>query len=562
MSGMNYFMKLFVKQYVYLLFLFISHFFAYSACASDVYLKIDNNEVGQGVLRQRGNECLVIVPAHVVENSFKIDATLSDRKKYSAELLELFPGDLGLLRLTNDDPSICRHVSWSSQANVDALLETEKRGELRTMMADGSIRITDVDIVSYDKYRNINVRPKNKEDAFSKGESGSPLYIDGQFSGVLLTVNNDIGNVIRQDAITNTLALFFRDTLQKSKQNSAQLNKARKETNSPPENSPSKIQEFSGNIAKSAMNVHVVKLEENSPVRLSFSATGDAEKYNVEIWDSARRVVYRNPAKHYSGLETFNIPFTPPRNDTYSLCIIGTEGEGKYSVKISSIASDSQLRAETNVIQVGGYAAEGMMAQGAVAEYRINLEQNSPVRLILSATGDQWKFNVEIYNSSGKSAYRNSSLTYSGTETFTIPFTPQKSGIYSLRIVGAEGEGRYSVKVKSIALDSQLRAESNVLHGGDDAVDGVIAQGAVAEYRINVEATKPIRLHFFATGDRGKYNVEILDSTGKAIYLDPYKRYSGTEEATIPFSTLKSDTYSLRILGIEGECKYSLAVEP
>ena len=549
-------MKKYFQSYKIFILFFVNIFFVPALFAADVYLKMDSNEFGQGIMRQRGQECLVIAPAHVVENALQIEMTTSDRAKYAAEILELLPGDISVLRIVNGDSTVCRHASWSSKTNLNGLLEIEKHGELRTMLADGSLRITDVDIVGYDKYRNINVRPGNRADALSKGESGSPLYIANQFSGILLSVKEDIGNVIRQDALANTLALFFKDSIQTSRQGAMPFDGAKKANSPSKENEPAIEMEFTGVIAKSAVAVHQMKLVENSPIRLNFLATGDSEKFNFEIWDSNRTVVLRNPSQHYSGAESFTIPFTPPKSDTYSLYIAGTGGEGKYKVKISSIAIDSQLRSEANVIQVGGKAAAGVIAQGAVAKYRVNLEKNSPVRLNFSATGEQGKYSVEILDSTGKAVYRNPSRNYSGTEAFTLAFTPPENDTYALHIIGTDGEGKYNVKISAIALDSQLRGETNIVQIGDAPVGGVIAQGAVAEYRIKVDANNPMRLNFFATGDLGKYNVEIVDSTGKSVYLDPYKRYSGTEIANIPFATSKSDMYSLRIIGIEGECRY------
>jgi hypothetical protein len=534
--------------------------FVQTSFSSDAYIKVDDNELGQGILRQRGFECLLITPAHVVENAFKVDVTVADKTKYSAEILELFPGDISVLRISSDESSMCRHASWSYTTHLNALLEKEKQGELRTMLADGSIRRTPVDIVGYDQYRNINVRSINKSDAILKGESGSLLYIAGQFSGMLLSVKDDIGNVIRQDALANTLALFFGDSDQAGKQSPPQLN--RKIIAKPPaqEKVLTDEPEFSGIIVQSAVAEYFIKLEENSPVRLKFSATGDKEKYNVEIWDSTRKVVYRDPGKNYSGTESVNIPFTPPRNDTYALHIIGTGGEGKYAVKIQTIAFDSQLRSPKNIIRIGDNAAEGILAHGAVAEYWIRLEENSPVRLIFPATGDNEKYNVEIWDSTRKAVYRDPDKHYSGTETANIPFTPPRNDIYALHIIGTEGEGKYAVKISSIALNSQLRGEANVIQVGGNNVEGVIAQGAVAEYRLELEAYNPIRLNFFATGDYGKYNVEIFDSTGNVVYRDPYKRYSGTEAAILPFTASKKDTYLVRLIGIEGECKYSLNI--
>ena len=493
-------MKKQFQSYIFCILFFVNIFFVPALFAADVYLKMDSNEFGQGIMRQRGQECLVITPAHVVENALQIEMTTSDRVKYAAEILEMFTGDISVLRIVNGDSTVCHHASWLNKTNLNGLLEIEKHGELRTMLADGSLRITDVDIVGYDKYRNINVRPRNRADALSKGESGSPLYISNQFSGILLSVKEDIGNVIRQDALANTLALFFKDSIQTSRQGAMPFDGAKKANSPSKENEPAIEMEFTGGIAQSAVTVHQVKLVENSPIRLSFLATGDSEKFTFEIWDSNRTVVLRNPSQLYSGKESFTVSFTPHKSDTYSLYITGTEGEGKYKVKISSIAFDSQLRSETNVIQVGGKAAAGVIAQGAVAQYRVNLEKNSPVRLNFLATGEQGKYTVEILDATGKAVYKNPSRSYSGTEAFTLAFTPPKNDTYALHIIGTDGEGKYNVKISAIALDSQLRGEINIVQIGDDPVEGVIAQGALAEYRIKVEANNPMRLNFFATG--------------------------------------------------------------
>jgi len=501
---------------------------------------------------------LIIAPSHVVENAFKIEVTTAEKLQYSAEVLESFPGDVSVLRVNNDEGLFCRQPNWFSKVNVNGLLEREKQGRLRTMLADGSIRLTDVDIVGYDKYRNINVRPQNREDAIGKGASGSPLYIAGQFAGILLSVRNDIGNVIRLDALANTLALFFGDTLPARTPAVVPVSSPKKADSDRPEKTMANEQEFSGTIAQSAVVSHTLKLEGNSPIRIQFSATGDGEKFSFEIWDSTRRVVLRNPSQQYSGSESFTIFFTPPRGDTYSFHLTGTKGEGRYRFATSSITSDAQLRGEANVLQLGGNASAGVIAQGAVAEYRMALEENSPVRLSFFATGDSGKYGIEIVNSTGKTVYRNPTRQYSGTEAFTLPFTPPASDTYALHIIGTEGEGKYKVQVGLLALDAQLRGEANVLQVGDPAVEGVVAPGAVAEYRLRVDANQPIQLNLSATGDQGTYKVEILDSTGKAVYFDPYKRYRGTDTVTIPFATLKSDLYMVRITGTEGECRYAL----
>lgn len=540
--------------------LLLQCFLVHSALASDVYIRVDDNEVGQGIMRQRGSGCLIVTPAHVVENALKIEITTADRAKYPAEILELFPGDISVIRFSGDDATVCRNASWSDATNLNLLLEVEKQGELRTMLGDGSIRITPVDIVAYDKYRNINVRPKNRTDAISKGESGSPLYIAGKLSGMLLSVKNDIGNVIRQDSLTNTLSLFFGETNQTGRQGTIPSNREKMAQSSAQEKVSANEQEFSGIIVQSAAAEHQIKLEENSPIRLSFSATEGQGRYSAELLDSTRRVLYRGTFKRYNATETVTVPCTAPKTDTYLLHITGIEGELKYSIKTAVIASDVQLRGAGNVLHVGGNAVTGILAQGAIAAYRIRLEANSPIRLVSSATGDQGKYKIEILDSTGKTVYQAPSKRYSGTETATVPFTALKNDTYALHLIGTEGEGKYAVKILPIASNAQLRGEANVLQIGGVAAEGVIAQGAIAEYRIKLEANSPIRLVFSATGDPGKHIVEILDSAGKIVYRDPYHLLGGKETAHIPFNVSKSDTYFLRIIGTEGEGRYSLNV--
>ena len=239
--------------------------------------------------------------------------------------------------------------------------------------------------------------------------------------------------------------------------------------------------------------------------------------------------------------------------------VVGVGGEGKYTFKIMPIALDSQLRSDANVIQVGGGAVDGIIAKGAIAEYRVNkLEENSPVRLNFVATGSDGEYTVEILDATRKAVYRNPQKRYSGTETVNLPFTPPKTGTYSLQIIGANGEGRYVVKILPIAFNSQLRDEANEIRIGGDAAEGVIARGAVAEYRLKLEANSPIHLNVSASEGEGTFNMEISDSTGNIIFRDPYRYFGMTENANIPLTVSKKDTYSLRIIGTEGEVNYTI----
>lgn len=530
--------------------------------ASDVYIKTDDNEFGQGIIRPRGSECMIITPLHVVDNAFKIEVTLADKRRYSAELVESFPGDVGVLRMLQSDSPACTRNRLLSDNQLDVLLDTEKQGELRTMLADGSIRIIPVNIVGYDKFRHVHVAPQDTSAVFSKGESGSPLYVAGHFAGMLLSVTNNVGTILRSDTLSQTVSLFFAEKPGEKQQATAAKKPVPVEDRTAKRQPAAPEHSFSGFIAKSAVVEHTVKLEGNSPVRLHFNPTGDKVTFNIEVLDSARRIVFQNKKNTLSGSDAIALPFTPPTTDHYSIFLIGTQGEGKYAFSIAPITSDGQLRNAANAVQVGGHPVQGILAFGAVAEYRVQLEGNSPVRLQLPATDDPLRYSVDIVDLKGKSVFRDTGKQYSTENPVAIPFTPPNTGSYLIRLKGTDGEGKYALQLVPITSNARLRGDLNVLELGQPAVEGVIAQGAVATYRIALQALRPVRFAFAGAEDAGsgQFSLEIVDASGVAVYVNPTRRYGGTDSFAIPFTAPKDSVYTLRILGIEGECRFSLAV--
>ena len=531
------------------------------ADASDVYLKVDENETGQGIFRQRNTECLLITPAHVVEDAFTLEATTADRSKYPAELIELFPGDISILRLKTDDHVACRQTIWPSREQLNALLGTEQQGELHSMLADGSIRKIPVEVIGYDKYRNINIRPVNQEDALSKGASGSPLYLAGQVAGMLLSITNGVGNVIRQDALANAIALFFDEGNQDGGEKPTALGADPAPGKSAPKiAAPHNDSSFTGTILTNVTKEHAISLTANSPIQITLAPTGDKVRYAVELIDSTNRVSCSRSLKSPLLDAEVSFPCTPLATDKYALRVTGTGGEGAYKIAFSPITSDAALRNDKNIISVDGDAQSETIVKNAVAEYKVKLYHNSPVRIVQSLHGDDYKYTTEISDSTGKIVFRNLCAPRPDQAPITTPFTPPTTDAYVLRVLGTEGAGQYSLALQSIAFDAQLRGEANLLKIGGSAASGVIAKDAVAEYRFDLDANVPVRFNFPATGDQGAYNVKVLDSTGSPVYSDPYKRIRGQETSFIPFTASKADQYTLRLIGTEGECRYAVSL--
>lgn len=527
-----------------------------AAPASDIFLKVDDNEFGQGILRPRNTECLIITPAHVVENGFAIEATTAEQIHAPAEIMELFPGDIAVLRLKSDSPVSCRRSSWPNHSTLNNLLGTEKEGELHTMLADGSMRKTPVEIVGFDKFRNIYIRPQTGEDALAKGFSGSPLFIGGQCAGMLLSVNNNgVGNVIRQDALANTLALFFEDS------GGGGTSVAVTKKVEPPPAAPQKPgeQQFSGQILTNVIKEHSLRLQENSPIRINLVPSGDRVKYAIELVDSTHRISCSH-ALGGSLEQEVSLPCTPQRSDEFTLRVIGTGGEGRYQVQIAPLVADTALRNDNNILQVDGEEQGGTIAKGAVAEYRVKLFANSPVRLVQAPTTEAYAYQIEIADPQGSIAFRGFSTAKS--DQTRQPFTPPKTDTYLLRVQGREGVGPYSIALQSIAFDAQLRGQANMLQLGGSAMRGIIAKGAVAEYRFALAAYTPAAFSFAATGDKGRFTAEIWDEQGTLVFRDPYRRFSGLENAQLPVTVSRAGNYTLRLLGVEGDTRYQCSLVP
>ncbi len=548
-----------VKQPLFLTLFFLAQVVSGPSHASDAYLKVDDNETGQGILRPRQNECLLITPSHVVENAFKIEVTTVDRSRRQAELVDVFPGDIAVVRLDKDTPVSCRGTLWPQHNRLTALLGTEKQGELHTMLADGSIRKTPVDVVGYDKYRHINVRPVNQDDTITKGMSGSTLYIGGQWAGMLVSVTDNIGNVLRQDALATALSLFFEDTESRGEPSPPEASAT---AQAPPQPPTAQEQELTGTVVLNSFQDHRVNLKENSPIRIHLLPTGDRVRYAIDVMDSTNRVSCRYSLGKPLGKEAVSFPCTPLKTDTFSFRVTGTEGEGRYKIRTTPIVTDAALRSEAHVLQIDGEEFSAVLVKNAIAEYKVRLYQNSPVRLNFSSLDENFQYTVELSDSSGKIVLRKQYRHGFDTQHVRLPFTPDKNDTYLLRVLGTGEEGKYTLTVQSIAFDAQLRGEANVLKIGDSGVSGAIAKDAVAEYRFELEEFVPVRLSFSATGDGGSYAVEIVDSRGTPVYRNPYKRIGGSETTVMPFTVAKTDTYTLRLVGAEGECGYSVAIAP
>lgn len=172
---------------------------------------VEANQSGRGILRQRGNECFVITPNHVVENASTILNIYGNKAaKSSCEFLQSAPYDLAILRVNDDVGQDCS--AWNLLKNYEQILNRNNTAFLEIREKSGSVRIVDVNIVEKDA-EYISIRPSIPEMYIVKGWSGSALFVyDGSskvYLGMLSDVDEGIGSVLRTDVMMLTLSTFF-----------------------------------------------------------------------------------------------------------------------------------------------------------------------------------------------------------------------------------------------------------------------------------------------------------------------------------------------------------------
>jgi len=181
------------------------------AHAADV-LVMNGETRGQGVLRKRGNECLVITPAHVISDTefSEITLTLPDRQIVTATLLEVFAEDLAVLRPASGVINRCKDKLFK-ETKVNALLNSFSTGTLRRLETTGDTALFKVLIEGFDQYKSIRVSPKSANQPIKQGYSGSLLYVNRQLVGMLQNVDAKTGQgfVIQAAAMDAILDPFF-----------------------------------------------------------------------------------------------------------------------------------------------------------------------------------------------------------------------------------------------------------------------------------------------------------------------------------------------------------------
>jgi len=414
--------------------------------ASDAFVSAED-EFGQGFFRNRGSECFFITPAHVVEDAVDIELTTSLRKNIEAQVLMKYPSDIAICKVILPDGESCPQSSWGDGEKLANLLTVYKEGVIKTKLNDGSTMQTQVTLKTFDNFGYIQIVPKDPNVSFAKGFSGSPLYIAGETAGMLLSVDNGVGRVFRQDALNNTVALVFGQAEKAHDEPAIKTHVAteKERTDSDVVMVTTKPNTFKGMIAPNQKIEYTFKGVKNSPVLFRFLKFSSSFPY-YDAWIINEQ---KDTVAKYKKLGDSNKEhaFTPQQEGIYTLQLQGYKFHKEFEFSVTQFALNADLTGKANVIKPGDQI-KGVIAPDAIAEYTFKGQANTPLVFRFTKFSSSFPYyEALIINEQNDTVAKYKKL---GTSNKEHAFTPQQEGIYTLQLHGYKFHKEFEFRLSTL----------------------------------------------------------------------------------------------------------------
>jgi hypothetical protein len=189
-------------------------FTASLALSSPISVFVDaGTEIGQGLLVSHNQNCHLITPAHVVSGTSFVYLSGRGGKPPLGDGIGgmVFGYDLSVLDVEGELFSQCGQPFDSVNRKIEKYLVVDSLGEVNIVNQDGSVYRVPVAIVDQ-SLTYLKIKPTDVSDQFLKGMSGSLLTVQGEAIGMLMSVSDGVGNVLRTDRLLETITPYFRNT--------------------------------------------------------------------------------------------------------------------------------------------------------------------------------------------------------------------------------------------------------------------------------------------------------------------------------------------------------------
>ncbi|WP_146447210.1 hypothetical protein, partial [Vibrio cyclitrophicus] len=347
--------------------------------ATDVFVETDFSS-GKGLLRQVGDTCLVYTPKHVVDDSDGIYVSSRLQRDAIAAILTNYPQDLAILQLAPNSTSICSESSWKDEGGrVRTVLDSVKNATLSFRKKNGALTEFPLRITSKDLHTYFYVELENNNQEISQGMSGSIVYVGSYPMGMLISVKDGTGRVLRMDtiaALSRSVVEFFAFETELLSQKSSDLTAF--------SSSPAKL--IRTNKKQDSVNSKVIEgriseeegdeLKEFSIISLGHTAyrlvskkQNDDVRIRYNFISPSGKVLFSEDFN--TGEKDYTFGFGTYDEGEYRLVVRGiNDGIGTYSFVLEEVATPEQLTGESNVLG-NQDIAQGYISQGTSAIYKI-----------------------------------------------------------------------------------------------------------------------------------------------------------------------------------------------
>ncbi|GBL05515.1 hypothetical protein [Glaciecola sp. KUL10] len=434
----------------YVIFALMISMTSYKTIATDVFVETDA-EIGRGLLREIGSTCFVYTPQHVAENSDGFVYVSSPQvRNAEASVLTYFPVDLALLKLPNENREMCSKSSWQDEGNrVNSILGVQKEGILSLRekfggLSEIAVRFTRKELHSY-----FYIQPDNSSQQILQGMSGSIIYVGTYPVGMLVSVLDGIGKVLRIDTIANiskTVLDGYATELEKIASTSVDksafpsLNKQKKSVEHQPSLSNNA---FRGEIAQGQVVEHRFVTRGHTAFKLTHKRQSMNARVNIYVYSPSGKKLGQ-----LGSLQTKNdeyLGFGTVDAGEHTIRIEGSAWVGSYHLTLEEMASPEQLIGEQNIIGDGD-SVTGFVAQNTYAEYKFVTRGNTAFKLTHKRQSMNARVNIYVYSPSGKKLGQLGSFQTKNDEY--LGFGTVDAGEHTIRIEGSSGVGAYHLTLQ------------------------------------------------------------------------------------------------------------------
>ncbi|KGJ90257.1 hypothetical protein [Thalassotalea sp. ND16A] len=436
-----------LKTFFIGMFIYITCFSVFS---SDVFIETDM-EFGRGMLRQVGSTCLVYTPKHVIEDSESIYISGRFKRDIAVSLLTQYPQDLAVLSVPSSDTELCRESTWRDGARVSAILNSLTNAKLSFRKKNGGLTEYDLIIVEKEIHTYFHIKLSSSKKTIKQGMSGSTVYVGDYPIGILVSVKDGVGKVLRLDDITNisqSVVSTFETEAEKISRESGLVTRKTTPTTQAvaPSSTDQKEQIFQGEIAEGTVKVFNILSKGNTAYKLTNLKQSNSVLLSFEFLSPGEQWLYRSG--NFTSDKKKEFGFGTQEVGEHILKISGNRGVGSFSLKLEEVATPEELTGEANIIGHNDIA-KGFISSGTVAYYRIFSKGNTAYKLTNLKQSNSVLLSFEFLSPGEQWLYRSGNFTSDKKKEFG--FGTQEVGEHILKISGNRGVGSFSFKLEEVS---------------------------------------------------------------------------------------------------------------